>query len=105
MDTIVRRSVVLDLSLFFVIFVGSIQSFASKEEEVGNPYKFVGSCTSQGEWTSQALYTSEQIKGYLNQLKEDPNCKALNQELLEHLDSSINSIQKLSDERKTAGEA
>lgn len=105
MDTIVRRSVVLDLSLFFVIFVGSIQSFASKEEEVGNPYKFVGSCTSQGEWTSQALYTSEQIKGYLNQLKEDPNCKALNQELLKHLDSSINSIQKLSDERKTAGEA
>lgn len=95
MDNTVRRSYAFSLGLFFIILSNSFVAFASKDEEIRNPYKFVGSCSSQGEWTAQALYNSEQIKGYINQLKDDPNCKALNQELIGHLDESIQSIQKL----------
>lgn len=77
-----------------LLFIQHVQLYANSNEAFSNPYKFAGSCTSQGDWTAQALYNSEQIKSFVNQLKNDPNCSSMTNNLIENLENSIQELQK-----------
>lgn len=61
-------------------------------------YYYGGVCGNQGNWTQQALSRTSELKSFLNQIKDDPNCKALPQALQEtysSIESQIKALQSM----------
>lgn len=64
-----------------------------------SPYSFTGTCASQGTWTQQALSQAQQLRGFITQIKDDPNCSRLSTEvstLIKNLEESKTAESKAS---------
>ncbi len=61
-------------------------------------YQYGGACGTQGSWTQAALSRTSELKGYLQKLKDDPNCKVLPQVLQKsfaELETQVNTSNNL----------
>lgn len=55
-----------------------------------HPYRFTGSCTSQGSWTQAALSHTDRLREIAKQLKNDQACKSVGLSL----QGTLNDLQK-----------
>lgn len=80
------------LSLAVLLAVSTSPSWA---QESTNAYYFGGACSSQGSWTQAALSSTQAIRKITEQLRDDPNCRALGvsmQAALTKIDGEVQSV-------------
>lgn len=76
--------------IIFALISSSLSAHASN-------YQFGGACGTQGSWTAAALSRTAELRGYLEKLKDDPNCKSLPATLgksFADIDLQLASVQK-----------
>jgi hypothetical protein len=77
------------------------QPIFAQDAGMSSPYAFGGSCSSQGVWTQNALTATQSLRKITLQLKDDPNCKALGNNLQAALSSLEENMKNLEDNMKT----
>ena len=63
----------------------------AQDAATARPYSFSGTCSSQGLWTQEALQTTQTIRNFTLQLKNDPSCQALGQ----HTQAAIQKLEQM----------
>ena len=63
------------------IFAALSTTAEAQQAVATKPYSFSGTCSSQGLWTQEALQTTQALRNFTIQLKDDPKCKAMGQSM------------------------
>ena len=77
---------VLTLQIVWLSPLCASVASATVDMPVVKPYSFTGKCSSQGLWTRQALETTQSIRTFTTQLRDDANCRALARDMQQSLD-------------------
>lgn len=81
----------MDIRGMSLILIASLASPAF----ANSAYYYGGVCGNQGNWTQQALARTNELRTFITQVKDDPNCKVLPQTLQETYSAIEARVQEM----------